>query len=190
GDTSLLPAIPGDMSYIPVGQSSSNVAITALATRALPGQPPQLFAQMTNYGTEDAEVIFDLRVDGNLLVARRYTVPAGRDLPLISQTLPEGFKTIQAGLTVPAESTVRDYLAEDNTAWAVASNAGDRRALIITDGNLFLEQIFRSLPDMPAFTSPPSQGLPANPFDLYVFDGWLPETLPNADMLIINPPSG
>ena len=36
--------------YVPVGESANNIGITALATRALAGGAPQLFAQVTNYG--------------------------------------------------------------------------------------------------------------------------------------------
>ena len=91
GDSVRLPAIPGTLRYIPVGRSDDNLAISALATRALPGQPPQLFAQITNYGSDDARVVFDLRVDGTLLTAQDYDVPAHSSVPLVSQNLPDRF---------------------------------------------------------------------------------------------------
>src|SRR5690606_38903080 len=114
GDAATLPAIPGEVKLVTVGESASNVAITALATRALAGRQPQLFAQITNYGDQDAEVVFDLRVDGELFAAERHTIPAGEALPLVSEALPEGYQTVQAGLTIPADSAVPDYLAQDN----------------------------------------------------------------------------
>jgi hypothetical protein len=186
-DSIQLPAIPGDLQYIPVGAASSNVAISALATRALPGEPPQLFAQITNYGGEDARVIFDLRVDGTLYTAEEYTIPANDSIPLALDELPETFTTIQAGVTLPTDATTTDYLADDNTAWAVNTTSGGRRALVMTEGNLFIEQVLRSLPGVEAFRGDINRGLPTEPFDLYVFDGWLPATLPDADMLFINP---
>lgn len=188
GDTARLPAINGDVRYVPVGRSSDNVAITALATRALPGERPQLFAQVTNFGDQDTEIIFDLRVDGELFTAERYTVRAGGNVPLISQALPPDFSTLQAGLTLPAGSTTPDYLAVDNTAWAVSSGAGARRVLVMTPGNLFLEQVMRSLPSVEAFRGDIERGLPTADFDLYILDSYLPETLPDGDLLIINPP--
>ena len=39
--------------------------LTALATDALPGEVPQLFAQIHNYGSQDADVIFSLRGMGD-----------------------------------------------------------------------------------------------------------------------------
>ncbi len=191
GDAENLPGVPGTIRYIPIGQSSSNLAITALATRALPGQPSQLFAQVTNYGTEDAPVIFDLRVDGDLFTAERYTIPAGQSLPLISEALPESFRVIQAGLTTPTGSAIPDHLALDNTAWALSSAVAERQALLMTSGNIFLEQVLRSLPSVAAFKGDINRPLPANPYDLYIFDSWLPADgrLPDGDLLIINPPN-
>jgi hypothetical protein len=190
GDASGLPGVPGEVRYVPIGRSGSNLAITALATRALPGQPPQLFAQVTNYSDEDADVIFDLRVDGELFTAERYTVPAGSNLPIVSADLPEDFGALQAGLTLPANSTFNDYLADDNTAWAVSSGSSVRRALLMTDGNLFLEQVLRSLPSAQAFKGDVARPLPNDPYDLYILDSWLPAdgALPPGDLLIINPP--
>jgi Ca-activated chloride channel homolog len=53
---------------------------------------------------------------------------------------------------------------------------------------LFIEQVLRSLPSVEVFQGDPARGLPTTQFDLYIFDGWLPPTLPDADMLIIDPP--
>lgn len=189
GDAMRLPAIPGTLQYIPIGQSGDNVAITALATRALAGETPELFAQITNYSNRDVEVIFDLRVDDELFTAEPHPVPANSSISVVSQALPANFSTVQAGLTMPAASTVADYLADDNTAWTVRGGADGRRALLVSEGNLFIEQALRSLPDLTAFQASPAAGLPNDPFDLYIFDGWLPPTLPNGDLLIINPPN-
>lgn len=188
GDRARLPTIPGDLQYVKVGRSAENVGIAALATRALPGERPQLFAQITNYGTLDAEVIFDLRVDGELFVAERVRIPAGESQPFISSVLPEGFSTLQAGLTRPISATTPDYLADDNSAYAVAAVNPARRALLITSGNLFLEQVLRTLPDLNVFAGDPRFGVPRQAFDLYIFDGYLPPVLPDGDLLLINPP--
>lgn len=188
GEASGLPAIPGELRYVPIGLSNSNLAITALATDTLPGQRPQLFSQIHNYGDTDAEVIFSLRVDGELFAAEPYTVPALGDLPIVSAALPASFTTLHASLTLPAASTVPDYLAADNDAYAVSSGLDNRRVLLMTEGNLFLEQVLRSLPALQAFKGDIARPLSAQPFDLYIFDGWLPEELPAGDLLVINPP--
>lgn len=189
GEAEQLPAIPGEVSYIPIGASDSNVAITALATRALPGETPQLFAQVTNYSGTDINVVFSLRADGSLISAEEYTIPADSSLPIVAAQLPGEYTALQADLTLPSDSTVADYLGEDNRAFAVPSGGGTRRVLLITPGNLFIEEVLRSLPGVEVVLGLPEDGIPdSEPYDLYVLDGWLPADLPDADLLILNPP--
>ncbi len=184
-----LPPIPGDIEYIPVGSSGENVAITALATRALPGEPPQLFAQVTNFGLNDAEIIFSLRTDGTLFSADRYTIPAGNRLAITDFPPLQDYTVLEAAITYPAEGTYTDYLASDNTAWTIGGTSGARRVLLMSEGNLFLEQVLRILPDVQTFRGTIEQGMPSGEFDVSIFDRYLPPVLPAGDLLLIDPPS-
>lgn len=187
-----LPPVPGDVRYVPVGAEAGNLAISALATDSLPGRPPQLFARISNYGDQDTEVILDVRLDGSdvLYTARRYAVPARGYVDIFDIELPPDFETLAAHLTMPARAAGRDYLLADNRAYAVRDRGGAGRVLLVTGGNLFLEQIFRSLRGVELFKMAPASTLPAEPFDLVVLDGVLPADLPDADLLLINPPTG
>lgn len=187
-----LPPVPGDVRYVPVGAEAGNLAISALATDSLPGRPPQLFARISNYGDQDTEVILDVRLDGSdvLYTARRYAVPARGYVDIFDIELPPDFETLAAHLTMPARAAGRDYLLADNRAYAVRDRGGAGRVLLVTGGNLFLEQIFRSLRGVELFKMAPAGALPAEPFDLVVLDGVLPADLPDADLLLINPPTG
>lgn len=187
-----LPPVPGDVRYAPVGVEAGNLAISALATASLPGRPPQLFARISNYGDLDSDVILDVRLDGSdvLYTARRYTVPARGYVDIFDIELPSDFETLAAQLTMPARAAGRDYLPADNRAYAVRDRGGAGRVLLVTEGNLFLEQIFRSLRGVELFKMAPADALPAEAFDLVVLDGVLPATLPDADLLLVNPPEG
>jgi hypothetical protein len=183
-----LPPIPGAVRYIPIGQSGDNLALSALAARAQPGQPPQLFAQIVNHSDQDADAIFSLRIDGALVSAERLTIPASGSLPIVSAALPAGFSYVEAALTRPSDSSFVDHLPTDDRAYALAPQTGARRALVMTDGNLFLEQVLRTIPGIQPFRGNPALGLPGTGYDLYVFDGWQPPDLPtDGDLLIINP---
>ncbi len=189
GDPALLPNVPGKVTYLPVGQSSSNIAITALATSVLPNQSPQLFAQITNYGDEEAEVVFSMSIDSTLTASDFYTIPAHNNVSLVYEDLQDNFAVIEASVIPSSSTQVSDYLAEDNTAWAISSGAANRRVLLMTPGNLFIEQVLNSLPSIQGFKGDLARGLPSQEtYDLYILDGWLPATLPEGDLLIINPP--
>jgi len=185
-----LPPVLGDVLFVPVGEQSSNLAISALATGALPGRPPQLFARISNYGTAQTDAILDVWLDGTFDTARRYTVPAGGYVDVSDIELPQAFTTLTAHLTLPAGSTIHDYLSVDNVAYAVQDRSGAGRVLLVTQDNLFLEQVFRSLRGVELYKIGPAENLPQDRFDLYVFDGVLPDPLPDSDLLIVNPPQG
>ncbi len=190
GAAASLPAnIPRPI-YVPVGQSSDNVAITALAARALAGQPPQLFAQVTNYGDSPVDISLVIRLDDVLRLSRSGAIPPRSQLPIpFDEPIAEPFSALSASLTF--DSDVQDFLALDNRAWTVRNQVSARRIFYVSaDSNLFVEQVLRSLPGVQTFRgSPDNKQLPGDEFDLYVFNGWLPNRLPNGDMLIINPPA-
>ena len=187
--TSLPANIPRPI-YVPVGQSSDNVAITALATRARAGQPPQLFAQVTNYGDSAVDISLVIRLDDVLRLSRSGAIPPRSQLPIpFDEPIAEPFHTLSAALTFDGD--VDDFLALDDQAWAVRGEASARRLFYVSaESNLFVEQVLRSLPGVQTFRgSADNKQLPGDEFDLYVFNGWLPNRLPDGDMLIINPPS-
>ena len=185
-----LPLVPGDVRFVPVGDAADNLAISALATAALPGRPPQLFAQITNYGDVDTDVILDIRLDESSVIfqAQRYTVPANSAIDVYEIELPETFDSVTARLTLPGSAAGRDYLRADDVAYAVPDRSGAGRVLLATDGNIFLRQILRSLRGVELVEIEAGERLPQQPFDLYVFDGWLPDPLPDGDLLLVNPP--
>ena len=180
-----LPPLPGDSAFIPIGESAENLAVTALATRNT-DEGPQLFAQVVNHGVLDQEALLSIRLDGTLFDSQRVMVPAGDNTNLTWQ-IPEETATISAELS----ELSNDHLAIDNSAWAVHEGGISNRALLISEGNLFLEQLYGVLPGIDAFRGDPDTPLTgegADPFDLYVFDGVpLPDELPDGDLLIINP---
>ena len=190
GAATSLPANIPQPIYVPIGESADNVAITALATRALAGQPPQLFAQVTNYGAEAAEISLVIRLDDVLRLSRSGTIPPRSQLPIpFDEPISEPFETLSAALTF--DNDARDFLSLDDRAWTVRNEVNTRRVYYVSQtGNLFLEQVLRSLPGVETFRgNVENKRLPADAFDLYVFDGWLPNSLPEGDMLLINPPN-
>jgi len=189
GQATSLPANIPEPIYIPVGQAPDNVAITALATRSLGGQAPQLFAQVTNYGTEPAEISLVIRLDDVLSLSRSGTIPAQSQLPIpFDDPITDPFETLSATLTF--DNAVDNFLTLDDTAWTVQNEVNTRRIFYVSDGNnLFIEQVLRSLPGTQTFRgNADNNRLPNEDFDLYVFNGWLPDILPDGDMLLINPP--
>ncbi len=190
GAAASLPANIPQPIYVPVGESANNISITALATRALAGQAPQLFAQVTNYGDASADISLVIRLDDVLRLSRSGSIPPRSQLPIpFGEPITEPFETLSATLTF--DNDIEDFLELDNHAWAVQNEINTRRVYYVSSNeNLFLEQALRSLPGVQTFRgNAENRSLPGEAFDLYVFDNWLPNSLPAGDMLIVNPPN-
>ncbi len=182
-----LPDLIGSVRHIPVGSQTANSAITTLALRPS-GSGQVLLAAVSNLGSESQPVRLDLFLDGALYDARRLVLEPGARSNLTWNELPPG-SVVEARLEHP-EGTA-DFLAVDDQAWAGSPAAVDRQVLLVSDGNLFLEQLLRLLPGMTVETSSPEDAATLStgtPYDIIVYDGVeLPDALPDASVLVVNP---
>ena len=177
-----LPALPGQVRFVGVGGGGDNLAIVALATREGPAGP-QAFLRVVNCGDVDAEPLVEFSASGALFDARRLSVPAHASAGLTLTDLPYDVQVLQAGLAVG------DALPLDNTAWTVHVSPVSGRVLLVSSGNLFLERALGVLPGVELVRLTPGQPLPAEPYDLYVYDGMITGTLPAGNLWLIAPSS-
>lgn len=188
----LLP-LPGEVRYLPIGQTGENLAVSALALRAArqPGQA-ELFASLTNYGQAPRQAVAAFYAGGALFHSRQVDLPAGQTQSIVLTVQPEGETVYTARLSLPAGAGgPLDALPLDDAAFAVFQPLHTARVLLVSPGNLFLEQLLAALPGIRPFRALPAADgsfqLPEEPFDLYVLDGLLPTGLP-ANLLLVNPP--
>jgi hypothetical protein len=182
-----LPALTGEVRYVPIGSQPANLGISALSLRPASGGP-QLFASVANYGDVDARTILTINLDGELFNAQQLEVPAGKTSNVIIQAY-EGTALAEAVLSPPVGATNTDYLPTDDKAWAVFNPPQTGRVLFISrDGNIFVEQLLAALPGLQPFRQSVDAPPPTDPFDLYVYDGVISNTLPSKELLLVNPP--
>src|SRR5258708_1848825 len=74
----------------------------------------------------------------------------------------------------------QDAMTVDHEAWAIVGGSMRGRALLVTKGNIFLEHALSLQPNIDLFETTPDKYANANAgdFDLTVFDGYVPATLP------------
>lgn len=187
-----LPALPGEVQFLPVGSSSDNVAISALALRPTESTP-QLFAQVTNYSDAAKTVLLSFYFEGELFTARQLTLTAQASESITLDDMENTAGVYKAQISNLQSDASLDSLPLDDTAFAVYQSNASRRVLLVSKGNLFLEQALASLPDIQAFRALPATDgsiqISSDPFDLYVFDGILPAQIPTGNLLFINVPS-
>lgn len=183
-----LPALPGEVNYFPVGNESDNLAISAHGTRQLDGTT-ELLAGVTNFGRSVAQASANLYVDGSLFDSRAIEIQP-RDSIQVSWVLPEDTSTVETRLVANEGSA--DFLSIDNQARSVVDNQPNRRVLLVSEGNLFIERLFTILPGYEVTRTSIYESDAHSPeeplYDLYVMDGVpVPDPLPDGNVLIIDP---
>lgn len=180
-----IPPLPVDATYLRVGRSGENLAISALESRQS-GTGRQLLAGIRNYGVNNQELLVNIELDGVLFDSRRITTMAGSTNNQLWE-LPPDAETIEARISGQDE----DYLKIDDQAWAVDKTGSDSRILLVSDGNRYLDTAFSVIPgaklvriDTESFI----RSERSSEFELTVLDNMvLPADLPGGDLLIINP---
>ena len=190
-----LPPLPGQVRYVPIGESANNLAVSALALRPA-SEGPELFARVTNYGDTERLAILSISIDEAFYTAERLLILPNDSRSIVLENLPpttDASDTYEARLTTAeGESEVDDFVL-DNVAFAIYTPPVNRNVLLVSEGNIFLEQLLSLLPNLTPFRAVPGEdgqiSLPNTPFGVYVFDGIIPGNLPQADVLLVNPPT-
>jgi hypothetical protein len=185
GNLSVPPDIqvPATVRYFPIGSSSDNVAISALALQPdLAGQT--LFAQAINYGNSPVTRRMDIYLDGNLFNAYNLTLEPGREQSVVVE-VPAQVNVAEAILSG------EDTLPLDDHAWTVSTLGDATHVRVVGPGNRFLETALDLLPGIEATietTATATFDDPAALVPVTIFDGVIPPTLPPGNLLFIAPP--
>src|SRR6266581_1040740 len=176
--------LPFPVSYFRIGTDAPNVALLALAARSLQGNLVAL-AQVANYSHHQRSVPVELYADGKLVSVQTISLAAGATGALQWGSLPATTRFLHARLIA------QDAMTVDHEAWAVAGGSIHGRVLLVTTGNSFLQAALGLLPTIDLYkTTPTKYAVNVGNFDLTVFDGYAPPTLPSGDVFFVNPPAG
>ena len=180
-----------------VGRERKNQAIVALAVRTSPSAVTRsVFVSVANLDLEVATRRLELWGDDRLIEVRDVRLDAQARSDVIIDDLPRDIGTVEVRLVAadPAITTAPDQLAVDDRAWAVIPPDRTRLILIVGEGDPYLETALSFLPDVelfgltPAEYGPKSDRTDGRPWDLVIFEGYLPATLPRSPVLAIAPP--
>ena len=180
------------VSVLQVGRDRKNQAIVALAVRPAPsGVTRSVFVSIANLDIESAQRRLELYADDILIEARDLTTlePQTRT-EVIVDDVPRHASVIEVRLTAINAGGETDALAIDDRAWAVVPPDRLRRVLLVSEGDPYLETALSYLPSTELYgVTPAKYGPDTHPelFDLIIFEGFLPATLPRAAILAISP---
>jgi len=176
------PVSVPDFEYVKVGSRDDNLAV---GTFALRDGPEGLLAltRIDNFGSRETEATVNFFSGGKLLDIQSAGVEPGGSAHLFWQ-VPGGTPFLEVRLETD------DGLAEDNNAWLVPRQGRQAKVLLVTKGNIFLEQVLKLNPSLEVHkVGPGDYSGVQEEYSLYIFDGFWPDKTPRGQLLVINPPS-
>jgi Ca-activated chloride channel family protein len=186
GDGHVLPpdqtlVAPFPVHYQQIGTDAPNAAILALASQTIQGKLVAL-AQIANYSHQQRSIPVELYTDGNLVGVQTAILAAGASGALQWGPLSPATRFLHARIIS------QDAMTIDHEAWAIAGGSMHGRVLLVTKGNSFLEASLRLQPNIDLFETTPDTYASVGNFDLTVFDGFVPSSLPSGALFFVNPP--
>ena len=166
------------LQFLPVGKRSENVGITAFDVRdALGGgEGRQAFVTVQNFGKTARRVPLEIRVGSTLVDAHELDLVPGQIKSETFDAVGKGVKEAANGSTVTARLDARDDLAADDTAAITLAPRRHVRILLVTEGNVFLENALNLDARVELSRVAPADLLPSffARHDLAVFDNVAP----------------
>ncbi|MBI4627477.1 MAG: VWA domain-containing protein, partial [Candidatus Rokubacteria bacterium] len=149
------PAAAADprVRWVGVGRRSQNVGITNLAIRRtyFGAYDYQAFVSLVNYTSEPRTFAFALEIDGTPIAEKDVTLE-----PSVRRAVVLPFSHGGGG-TVTARLRISDDLASDDVAWAVLPPPRKIAVTLVSPGNLFLEKVLRTDPQVALEVRTPDQ---------------------------------
>lgn len=179
--------------FVPLGDpSAGNLAIVAFSVRRNDDRPDRLqaFGRIENFGSEDAQTMAELYLDGALIDASQMQVKA-RDGTGVAFDLSD-----QESGILELRLSRKDPLEQDNHGWAVINQPRPAKVLFVSAGNEPWEQalategaselaeVLLAKPDN-LKTTKHKQLAATGAFDLIIYDDCQPEEMPRANTLFL-----
>lgn len=179
---SFAKGLPFTVEYRRIGVSGENVALTSLVMRTS-AQSRAAFARLQNFGRQSRTFNLEWRSDAGLIDVRSITL-AGGQAQDVSLPVPD------AATTVTARLDTNDVFSLDDSATAIARVPRAFHVLLVTAGNVFLEQALRLRSDFQVDVVAPAAYHGSGAYAMTVFDGFSPAALPEGPFVMVAAPAG
>jgi len=176
--------VPGvDISFSNLSGNGDNYAVLLLS-HALSGKNLTALARIANYGKSSATLPVSLYADGNVLDAKNVSLDPGEVSTVYWNSIPESTRTLECRIEK------KDSLDADNHCWDSVNPIKTGRVMLATEKNIFVEKALSLMNNIRLYKTTPTENTGLKNYDLYIFDGFLPEKLPtDGSLMIINPPA-
>ncbi len=141
------------------------------------------YLRVHNFGQQARSITVEWRSDAGLIDVRPVTL-AGDQAQDLVLPVPDNATIVTARLDA------KDNFALDDSVTAIARTPRVFHVLLVTAGNVFLEQALRLRTDFQVDVVAPTAYRGAGAYAMTVFDRFSPPALPDAPFIMVDPPAG
>lgn len=162
------------LSYVRIGESSKNVAVTGFSVRRYPLDKSryEVMLEVTNTTDEPADVELTLLGDGDVVDVSRLKLGPNERLPRFYADLAGASRTLEA--TIALADGTKDSLPADDHAYALMPERRRASVLVVTTGNTYLEAALLLDEYLDVRIIHPDQYPTDGNYDVTIFDGVAP----------------
>ena len=179
------------LSYVKVGHSDVNAAISQFSVRRYPLDKSryEVMIEVANTSSEPLDIELSLYGDDLLVDLTKFRVNPGEKLPRFYPNLSGANRAIEARLSLADGE--QDMLPVDDRAYALLPERRRAKVQCVTQGNTYLEAalLLDEFLDV-AMVDPASYPVAGQQFDVTIFDNVTPEVQPGSGALLYINPDG
>ena len=132
----------------------------------------QALVKVSHFGETEVSKTVNLFCDGKAFDRKEITIEGGKNKDVIFTGIPQETNALTATLTP------EDILTADDRAYDGSFSQTKKKVLLISNQNIFLEKVYRLLPEVELYKTDTEHIEQLKGYSLYIFDGIIPETLP------------
>ncbi|MDP4145359.1 MAG: BatA and WFA domain-containing protein [Bacillota bacterium] len=168
---------------ISLGNSGKNASIDVISHKK-DGNSLTVMIKVTNRGNENYSSDLSLYGEDKLLDIKNVELKPKESKVVYFQVVPYNGDYLKGVLSE------QDMLSQDNTAYDVLNTGEKQKILLVSEKNIFLEKAFGIIPNTEVFKAPKLSDMnEGDSYNLYVFDGVMPDALPKSgNIIFVNPP--
>lgn len=170
-------------SNFPIGSSGDNAAIT-LMSHSVDSDRIVSLVKVKNYGSKTIKNSIALYGDTRLIDIKDFQAEPGEEVSIFFTDVPLEERRLMAKLSE------EDILEADNVYYDVIEERDAEKTIVFSQKNIFLENVIGLIPSVELYKGDISNMEDISGYHLYIFDGVLPEKMPeDGHVLIFNPPA-
>lgn len=177
---------------IDVSSTGRNGAVAYVSHTINENGSVSVLAKVQNCGTEALHTDINLYCNDEIADIQPLSIPQGESQIIYFKAVELSDYAKMEEIKIKAELNEKDMLANDNIAYDVVKEDAEKKVLLVTEQNIFLEKAILTNENISLYKTTDLKHIDdTDTYDLYVYDGIMPKVLPKTGNLIfINPTVG